>query len=330
MSYQDFKTVFTKGRDELMNIIIDKRSNTCSIYNKDKTLPNIRLISNKDRNIWKLGVLNEHDLITPSSDELFVSNVYDIFLPYYTLFASSKRMYKREVDNLDFLPKKILPEEINENDYMSVCDFYLGNGKCIKHVCIESIKGDSNLTKTSIFWTHGASRSGTAVKIQQSVIVKDYAPKISVQIFSHRHDSIHDDYEKIFSGFYSVYQDPYLNMERTRCLYQEDHRTGMIIRYTYDNDGLLQDAMSAMSCGFTNLTKVYYISYSEAVLDSTRYFQTFDIPYLFIPTFEKSSDNDIILYREFDDFINLINVKCRQEYEERYRILQEKFVYPEL
>lgn len=79
MSYQDFKTVFTKGRDELMNIIIDKRSNTCSIYNKDKTLPNIRLISNKDRNIWKLGVLNEHDLITPSSDELFVSNVYDIF-----------------------------------------------------------------------------------------------------------------------------------------------------------------------------------------------------------------------------------------------------------
>lgn len=308
-----------------MNIIIDKRSNTCSIYNKDKTLPNIRLISNKDRNIWKLGVLNEHDLITPSSDELFVSNVYDIFLPYYTLFASSKRMYKREVDNLDFLPKKILPEEINENDYMSVCDFYLGNGKCIKHVCIESIKGDSNLTKTSIFWTHGVSRSGTAVKIQQ--FVKDHASEISVQIFSY--DYIHE-YEKIFSGLYSVYQDPYLNMERTRCLYQEDHRTGMIIRYTYDNDGLLQDANSAMSCGFTNLSKVYYISYSEAVLDSTRYFQTFDIPYLFIPTFEKSSDNNIILYREFDDLVNLINVKCRQEYEERYKILQEKFVYPEL
>lgn len=308
-----------------MNIIIDKRSNTCSIYNKDKTLPNIRLISNKDRNIWKLGVLNEHDLITPSSDELFVSNVYDIFLPYYTLFASSKRMYKREVDNLDFLPKKILPEEINENDYMSVCDFYLGNGKCIKHVCIESIIGDSNLTKTSIFWTHGVSRSGTAVKIQQ--FVKDHAFEISVQIFSY--DYIHE-YEKIFSGLYSVYQDPYLNMERTRCLYQEDHRTGMIIRYTYDNDGLLQDANSAMSCGFTNLSKVYYISYSEAVLDSTRYFQTFDIPYLFIPTFEKSSDNNIILYREFDDLVNLINVKCRQEYEERYKILQEKFVYPEL
>ena len=119
-------------------------------------------------------------------------------------------------------------------------------------------------------------------------------------------------------------------MERTRCLYQEDHRAGMIIRYTYDNDGLLQDATSAMSCGFTNLSNVYYISYSEAVLDSTRYFQTFDIPYLFIPTFEKSSDNDIILYREFDDLANLINVKCRQEYEERYKILQEKFVYPEL
>lgn len=309
-----------------MKIIIDKRSKTCSIYNEDKTLPNIRLICNKDRNIWKLGVLNEHDFITSSSDELFVSNVYDILLPYYTLFASLEQMNKREVNNLNFLPKKILPEEINENDYMSVCDFYLGDEKCIKHVYIESIKGDSNVTKTSIFWTHGASRSGTAVKIQQ--FVKDHAPGISVQIFSYGYNSI-DDYEKIFSGLYSVYQDPYLNMERTRCLYQEDHRTGMIIRYTYDNDGLLQDVTSAMSCGFTNLSKVYYISYSEAVLDSTRYFQTFDVPYLFIPTFEKSSDN-IILYREFDDFTNLINVKCRQEYEERYKILQEKFVYPVL
>ena len=310
-----------------MNIIIDKRSNTCSIYNEDKTFPNIRLIGNKDRNIWKLGVLNEHDLITPSSDELFVSNVYDIFLPYYTLFASSKRMYKREVDNLDFFPDKILPDKINENDYMSVCDFYLGNGKYIKHVCIESIKGDSKVTKTNIFWWTDEEiiESKTAVKIQR--FVKDHAPAISVQIFSY--DYIHD-YEKIFSGLYSVYQDPYLNMERTRCLYQEDHRTGMIIRYTYDNDGLLQDVTSAMSCGFTNLSKVYHISYSEAVLDSTRYFQTFDIPYLFIPTFEKSSDNDIILYREFDDLANLINVKCRQDYEEKYKILQENFIYPEL
>ena len=315
-----------------MKIIIDKRSNTCSIYNEAKTLSDIRLLCDKDRNIWKLGVLNEYDIITPSFDELFVSNVTDILLPYYTLFAASKRINKREVNNLNFLPKGILSDEINENDYISMCDFYLKDNKnCIKHVYIESDKDDDKITKTSIFWTQGTGlRSGTAVKIQQSVIVKDYAPKISVQIFSHRHDSIHDDYEKIFSGFYSVYQDPYLNMERTRCLYQEDHRTGMIIRYTYDNDGLLQDAMSAMSCGFTNLSKVYYISYSEAVLDSTRYFQTFDIPYLFIPTFEKSSDNDIILYREFDDLANLINVKCRQEYEERYKILQEKFVYPEL
>ena len=148
MSYQDFKTVFTKGRDELMNIIIDKRSNTCSIYNKDKTLPNIRLISNKDRNIWKLGVLNEYDIIIPSFDELFVSNVTDILLPYYILFAASKRINKREVNNLDFLPKAIFSDEIDEKDYISICDFYLKDNKnCIKHVYIESIKGDSNLTK---------------------------------------------------------------------------------------------------------------------------------------------------------------------------------------
>ena len=112
-----------------MNIIIDKRSNTCSIYNEAETLSDIRLLCDKDRNIWKLGVLNEHDLITPSFDELFVSNVTDILLPYYTLFAASKLINKREVDNLNFLPKAIFSDEVDEKDYISLCDFYLKDNK---------------------------------------------------------------------------------------------------------------------------------------------------------------------------------------------------------
>ena len=315
-----------------MNIIIDKRSNTCSIYNEAKTLSDIRLLCDKDRNIWKLGVLNEHDLITPSFDELFVSNVTDILLPYYTLFAASKRINKREVDNLNFLPKAILSDEIDENplpDYISLCDFYLKDNKnCIKHVYIESDKDDDKITKTSIFWIQGtALRSGTAIKIQR--FIKNGKSKILIHIFLNRDDSITIGYEKIFSGLYSVYQDPYLDMERTKCLYQEDHRSGMIIRYTYDNDGILQDAASVMSCGFTNISKVYHISYNETDCKTKEYFQTFDIPYLFIPTFEKSSD-DIILYREFYDFANLVNVKCQQEHGSKDKILQEKFIYPTL
>lgn len=311
-----------------MNIIIDKRSNTCSIYNEAKTLSDIRLLCDKDRNIWKLGVLNEHDLITPSFDELFVSNVTDILLPYYTLFAASKRINKREVNNLNFLQKGIFSDEINENDYISLCDFYLKDNKnCIKHVYIESDKDNDKITKTSIFWTHGTSllSGGTAIKIQR--FIKDSKSKILIHIFLYRNDSITDGYEKIFSGVYSVYQDPYLDMERTRCLYQEDHRSGMIIRYTYDNDGILQDATSVMSCGFTNISKVYHISYNETTCKTKEYFQTFDIPYLFIPIFEKSSD-DIILYREFYDFANLVNVKCQQEHGSKDKILQEKFIYP--
>lgn len=308
-----------------MNIIIDKRSNTCSIYNEAKTLLDIRLLCNKDRNIWKLGVLNEHDIITPSLDELFVSNVTDILLPYYTLFAASKRINKREVDNLNFLPKGIFSDEINENDYISMCDFYLKDNKnCIKHVYIESDKDDGKITKTSIFLIQGDLRSGTAIKIQR--FIKDGKSKILIYIFLNRDDSITIGYEKIFSGLYSVYQDLYLDMERTKCLYQEDHRSGMIIRYTYDNDGILQDATSVMSCGFTNISKVYHISYNETTC-KTKGFQTFDIPYLFIPIFEKSSD-DIILYREFDDFANLVNVKCQQEYGSKDKILWEKFIYP--
>ena len=312
-----------------MNIIIDKRSNTCSIYNEAKTLSDIRLLCDKDRNIWKLGVLNEHDLITLSFDELFVSNVIDILLPYYTLFAASKQINKREVDNLNFLPKAILSDEINENDYISICDFYLKDDKnYIKHVYIESDKDDDKITKTSIFWIQGTGlRSGTAIKIQR--FIKDGKSKILIHIFLHRDDSITIGYEKIFSGLYSVYQDPYLDMERTKCLYQEDHRSGMIIRYTYDNDGILQDVGSVMSCGFTNISKVYHISYNKTACKTKGYFQTFDIPYLFIPTFEKSSD-DIILYREFDDFANLVNVKCQQEYGNKDKILQEKFIYPTL
>ena len=312
-----------------MNIIIDKRSNTCSIYNEAKTLSDIRLLCDKDRNIWKLGVLNEHDLITLSFDELFVSNVIDILLPYYTLFAASKQINKREVDNLNFLPKAILSDEINENDYISICDFYLKDDKnYIKHVYIESDKDDDKITKTSIFWIQGTGlRSGTAIKIQR--FIKDGKSKILIHIFLHRDDSITNRYEKIFSGLYLVYQDPYLDMERTKCLYQEDHRSGMIIRYTYDNDGILQDVGSVMSCGFTNISKVYHISYNKTACKTKGYFQTFDIPYLFIPTFEKSSD-DIILYREFDDFANLVNVKCQQEYGNKDKILQEKFIYPTL
>ena len=315
-----------------MNIIIDKRSNTCSIYNEAKTLSDIRLLCNKDRNIWKLGVLNEHDIITPSSDEVFVSNVIDILLPYYTLFAASKRINKREVDNLNFLPKAILSDEIDEKplpDYISMCDFYLEDNKnCIKHVYIESDKDDDKITKTSIFWIHGtALRSGTAIKIQR--FIKDGKSKILIHIFLHRDDSITIGYEKIFSGLYLVYQDPYLDMERTKCLYQEDHRLGMIIRYTYDNDGILQDVGSVMSCGFTNISKLYHISYNKTACKTKGYFQTFDIPYLFIPTFEKVSD-DIILYREFYDFANLVNVKCQQEHGSKDKILQEKFIYPTL
>lgn len=312
-----------------MNIIIDKRSNTCSIYNEAKTLSDIRLLCDKDRNIWKLGVLNEHDLIIPSFDELFVSNVTDILLPYYTLFAASKRINKRKVDNLNFLPKGIFSDEINENDYISLCDFYLKDNKnCIKHLYIESDKDDDKITKTSIFWTQGtALRSGTAIKIER--FIKNGKSKILIHIFLNRDDSITIGYEKIFSGLYSVYQDSYLDMERTKCLYQEDHRSGTIIRYTYDNDGILQDAASVMSCGFTNISKVYHISYNETACKTKEYFQTFDIPYLFIPTFEKVSD-DIILYREFDDFANLVNVKCQQEYGSKDKILQEKFIYPTL
>lgn len=331
MSCQDFKTRFTMGMEEFrMNIIIDKRSNTCSIYNEAKTFSDIRLLCNKDRNIWKLGVLNEHDLITPSFDELFVSNVTDILLPYYTLFAASKRINKREVNNLNFLPKGIFSDEINENDYISLCDFYLKDNKnCIKHVYIESDKGDDKITKTSIFWTQGTALGsrGTAIKIQR--FIKDGKSKILIHIFLHRNESITIGYEKIFSGLYSVYQDPYLDMERTRCLYQEDHRSGIIIRYTYDNDGILQDTGSVMLCGFTSIFKVYNISYNKTACKTEGYFQTFDIPYLFIPTFEKSSD-DIILYREFDDFANLVNVKCQQEYGSKDKILQEKFIYPTL
>ena len=312
-----------------MNIIIDKRSNTCSIYNEAKTLSDIRLLCDKDRNIWKLGVLNEHDIITPSFDELFVSNVTDILLPYYTLFAASKRINKRKVDNLNFLPKGIFSDEINENDYISLCDFYLKDNKnCIKHLYIESDKDDDKITKTSIFWTQGtALRSGTAIKIQR--FIKNGKSKILIHIFLNRDDSITIGYEKIFSGLYSVYQDPYLDMERTKCLYQEDHRSGMIIRYTYDNDGILQDVGSVMPCGFTNISKVYHISYNKTACKTKGYFQTFDIPYLFIPIFEKSSD-DIILYREFDDFANLVNVKCQQEYGSKDKILWEKFIYPVL
>ena len=311
-----------------MNIIIDKRSNTCSIYNEAKTLSDIRLLCDKDRNSWKLGVLNEHDLITPSFDELYVSNVTDILLPYYTLFAASKRINKRKVNNLNFLPKGIFSDEINENDYICLCDFYLKDNKnCIKHVYIESDKDDDKITKTSIFWTHGTSllSGGTAIKIQR--FIKDGKSKILIHIFLYKNDSITDEYEKIFSGLYSVYQDPYLDMERTKCLYQEDHRSGMIIRYTYDNNGILQDVGSVMSCGFTNISKVYHISYNKTACKTEGYFQTFDIPYLFIPTFEKVSD-DIILYREFDDFANLVNVKCQQEYGSKDKILQEKFIYP--
>ena len=315
-----------------MNIIIDKRSNTCSIYNEAKTLSDIRLLCDKDRNSWKLGVLNEHDLITPSFDELFVSNVIDILLPYYTLFAASKRINKREVDNLNFLPKAILSDEIDEKslpDYISMYDFYLEDNKnCIKHVYIESDKDDDKITKTSIFWIQGtALRSGTAIKIQR--FIKNGKSKILIHIFLNRDDSITIGYEKIFSGLYSVYQDPYIDMERTKCLYQEDHRSGMIIRYTYDNDGILQDVGSVMPCGFTNISKVYHISYNKTVCKTEGYFQTFDIPYLFIPTFEKSSD-DIILYREFYDFANLVNVKCQQEHGSKDKILQEKFIYPTL
>lgn len=309
-----------------MNIIIDKRSNTCSIYNEAKTLSDIRLLCDKDRNIWKLGVLNEHDLITPSFDELFVSNVTDILLPYYTLFAASKRINKRKVNNLNFLPKVIFSDEINENDYISMCDFYLKDNKNhIKHVYIESDKGDDKITKTSIFCIQETLRSGTAIEIQR--FIKDVKSKNLIHIFLYKNDSIANGYEKIFSGVYLVYQDPYLDMERTKCLYQEDHRSGMIIRYTYDNDGILQDATSVMPCGFTNISKVYHISYNETTCESKGYFQTFDIPYLFIPTFEKVSD-DIILYRGFDDFANLVNVKCQQEHESKDKILQEKFIYP--
>lgn len=288
-----------------MKTIIKNLQNSCSIVYPDKGLPDIDFEYSDKHDNWEIKKKDAKEITT-------VSNITDISLPFYNLFINAD-INKMSGDVRNYIPKSLIekvPDELDDICYrMSFSmDWTKEN---VQYAYIRS-KDDF----IDIFYI-----DSDAVKLHQ--YCQNEIQYIAVDIY--KYIDLKRAYEKKYSGLYrQLGTDTPLDINRTRCLCQEDLGRRTMFYYNYNEDGVLNSVETVMRCGFTTLSKIYPIEYKK---NSTQgpYMQTAEIPFMFYLTFEKDEDAPI-LYQEYENFSIPVMVKHQMYYEDQ-KCTEETFTF---